>query len=261
MENKMKNKFVTRIYFLIIGVQLLFPNLYAQWKETNGPPSVEINTSFDRNVYAMTSNEAYLFAGTRGSGIYRSSDNGDSWIQINNGLPNLDIRALISSDSNIFAGTYGSGIFLSTDNGTTWFEKNNGLPEYKYIISLAKNDNYIFAGTRGSGVFISTDNGTTWFEKNIGLTYDDITYGETTYHYISSIMFSDTSIYVGTQWSFNPYVSGHVFRSDDHGTTWSIASNGVPDNLIMALTNSGTNLFAAINDYYGVYKSTDRGES
>src|SRR3989442_994636 len=54
-------------------------------------------------------------------GVYRSTDNGDSWIKASNGLPDtLFISSLaINSRGHIFAGT-GQGIYRSTDGGESW---------------------------------------------------------------------------------------------------------------------------------------------
>ena len=113
---------------------LLVPlSLYAQnfWEQANGPfggtvPALAINSSGD------------IFAGTDASGVFRSTDNGNSWTQISNGLPiGVSVLSLaINSSGNIFAGTDGSGIFRSTDNGNNW--ARNGLND-RFVYSLAIN--------------------------------------------------------------------------------------------------------------------------
>jgi len=68
------------------------------------------------------------FVGGAG-GVYRSTDYGDSWLEINHGIIQTDVRALaINASGHIFAGTYfGGGVFRSTDNGGSWTPVNNGL--------------------------------------------------------------------------------------------------------------------------------------
>jgi hypothetical protein len=54
------------------------------------------------------------------SGVFRSTNNGETWTPINEGLTSTNIQALaINSNGLIFAGTQGSGIFRSTDNGSS----------------------------------------------------------------------------------------------------------------------------------------------
>ncbi|MEO8210959.1 MAG: hypothetical protein ABI840_10385 [bacterium] len=60
----------------------------------------------------------HVFAGTKGGGVLKSTDSGEHWIKVNNGLPATDICAFaINSTGNIFAGTLGGGVFRSADNG------------------------------------------------------------------------------------------------------------------------------------------------
>lgn len=61
-------------------------------------------------------------------GIYRSTDNGETWRQANNGLSNLDMASVTCDETGaVYAGSM-NGLFRSTDNGESWrkvgFEKN-----------------------------------------------------------------------------------------------------------------------------------------
>jgi len=54
-----------------------------------------------------------FFAGSYGDGVFRSSDNGDNWIQVNNGLTALFVLSFATNASgDIFAGTYFGNGFL-----------------------------------------------------------------------------------------------------------------------------------------------------
>ena len=92
-------------------------------------------------------------------GVFRSSDDGDSWIGINNGLSGIGIVSLfIKSNGDIFAGTYSQGVYRQTDNGANWTPMNSGL-DNKSVWSFTENLNRdIFAGTEGS-IFKWTNNG------------------------------------------------------------------------------------------------------
>ena len=94
-----------------------------------------------------------IFAGSSGSGVFLSTDNGTNWIDVNNGLTNGMVWTLAVYGTNIFAGTLGSGLFLSTDNGTNWFDVNNELLTNTEIHSLVVSGSYLFAATGGGGVW------------------------------------------------------------------------------------------------------------
>ena len=122
-----------------------------------------------------------IFAGTFDKGVLKSTDNGDTWYGINDGLIYNDklIRALaVNRQGYIFAGSE-IGVYRSTDNGELWTEKNTGLTN-NFIgdlkidscgnIFAAINNYYIGEGEEAQeGVFISTDNGDHWSPLNSGL--------------------------------------------------------------------------------------------
>jgi hypothetical protein len=115
------------------------------WTKVNsGLPSVTIN--------ALAVKGDSLFAGTNGSGVFRSTDSGASWTAVNTGLTNNTIYALVVNSNDLFAGTNGSGVFRSTDNGTNWAAFNTGLTDLN-IRSFAVGVGYLFAGTNTSGVW------------------------------------------------------------------------------------------------------------
>ena len=90
------------------------------WEETNGPLGGIVSS-------LAISSIGDLFAGTWGSGVFRSTDNGERWTRVNTGLTNATVQTLaINQSRDIFAGTIGSGIFRSTDNGDSWTEVKTG---------------------------------------------------------------------------------------------------------------------------------------
>ena len=108
-------------------------------------------TTLDVRGFGINSN-GDIFVGTSG-GVFRSTDNGDNWNQINNGLPSTTVVAFGISDSDdIFAGTFG-GVFSSTDNGDNWSETNTGLTDPNVTAFVIQSNGDIFAATQGGGVF------------------------------------------------------------------------------------------------------------
>jgi photosystem II stability/assembly factor-like uncharacterized protein len=111
----------------------------------------------DSTIWTFTLNNAgQIFAGTNNSGIYRSLNNGDTWIQINNGLTNFKVWTLAcNSTGDLFAGTDGSGVFRSRDNGETWEQINTGLTNNQVLYLYVDKSGYLWACTIGGGIFRS----------------------------------------------------------------------------------------------------------
>ena len=67
---------------VLIAILSMIPLLSAfpQWQKVDFPPSEGINVLAYDDIYNM------LYAGTGDSGIYRSSDLGQTWIAANNGI-------------------------------------------------------------------------------------------------------------------------------------------------------------------------------
>ena len=84
------------------------------------------------NVYALAVIGNNLFAGTDGSGVFLSTDNGTSWNPVNTGLNFPYVHALSvvpieGGGANIFCGRWGDGIFFCNNNGTDWTPVNSEL--------------------------------------------------------------------------------------------------------------------------------------
>jgi photosystem II stability/assembly factor-like uncharacterized protein len=180
-----------------------------------------------------------IFAGTNSQGIFRSTDNGTTWTQINLSIPDLSISSFVVNGMTIFAGT-NAGVFRSTDNGANWSlvgTSSTGLSSTG-IASLAIKDTTLFAATYPNGIFRSTDNGASWTAANTGLPSQTL---------ILSFIVSGTSVFAGTY-------RNSVFRSSDNGTTWKQESIGLFPNInIRTLAVSGTTLFAGTES--GVFRA------
>jgi photosystem II stability/assembly factor-like uncharacterized protein len=211
----------------------------AQWIQTSG-----ISSSAGQYVSCFAASGTNLFAGTHGSGVFLSTNNGTSWISVNTGLTNPYVYALAVYGTNLFAGTDYSGVYLSTDNGTSWTAVNLGLPSYTSVVALAVSGTNIFAGTYGSGIFLSTNNGTTWAKVDSGLTSSPV----------YALAVSGTNLFAGT------YGSG-VFLSTNNGTSWISVNTGLTNPYVYALAVYGTNLFAGTNNDGQVYLSINNGTS
>jgi hypothetical protein len=211
------------IFFIIYS--FLCGMCKSQWtKVSNGIAAYE-------NTYALIYNGNSIFAGTDINGVYKSTNNGASWVQL--GLHYQLVKSLASNGSNIFAGTY-NGVFLSTNNGNSWVQTTlNNI----HVLSLALNGNNIFAGTYGNGVFLSTNNGAAWTQTSLNNQY------------IYSLAINGNNIFAG----------GYgVFLSTDNGSSWTQTS--LNNQSVSSFAISGNYIFAGTIGS-GVYLSTNNGSN
>src|SRR5262245_64516074 len=83
---------------------------------------------FNQGVTSFTTLGATIFVATWGNGVFRSTDDGQSWVPVNIGLTNLKVLSLATLGTAIFAGNEFGGIHRSMDNGASWTPLKNGLP-------------------------------------------------------------------------------------------------------------------------------------
>jgi ligand-binding sensor domain-containing protein len=149
-----------------------------------------INLNTITGTWALDISDTSLFASfNSGKGVYRSTNDGVSWVPVNNGLTNI-VLTFCFNGSNIYAGTYSGGVFLSSDNGANWIMKSNGLPNSP-VNALISHGSNLFAGTE-NGVFLSTNNGSIWNPANDGLTNSHIF----SFSIINTNIFAATSVNV-----------------------------------------------------------------
>lgn len=199
-------------------------------------------------ITAISSNaNGDIFAGTIGhlynnTSIYRSTDNGQTWTALTNGLPPLEILSIaINSQGAVYLATNG-GIYRSTDNGDNWEHLNLS----GYCISLAINSsNHIFAGT-GSSIYRSIDFGNTWDEINQGLPPNST---------VKSIAINSRDhLFAGTR-------GKGVFQSLDNGNSWTAVNNGLLDRDILSLSVTGEDHIFTGTGGIGIFRSIDNGEN
>ncbi|MBN1186452.1 MAG: T9SS type A sorting domain-containing protein [Bacteroidales bacterium] len=236
-----KNVICYTFIFIVITIALPAQEF---WEQTNGPYSNGIRA-------IVVNSKGYLFvAGADGnfatsdSGIYRSTDDGDTWVQINNGLTSRDVQSLaVNSNDHIFAAA--NGIYRSIDDGNSWIkisENHSGL--------LAVNSkNYIFVAC-SHGIYRSTDDGNTWVE---------IPYIQNVRNDVKSIAIdSNDDLFIGTAW-------GDIYRSTDDGDTWNISYQyeGIIFEFVrvFALAVNSKDQIIAGNEYGYLCRSTDHGET
>ncbi len=129
---------------------------YGVWCTTNNGDrwslcNIGLPQSSVQSLAVLEGADTFLFAGLDGTGIYRSTNRGATWLVDTLGLTCKNVFALYSSGGNLFAGTTG-GVFLSTNAGGSWSDVSNGLADSTvYSITVLGND--ILAGTATRGVW------------------------------------------------------------------------------------------------------------
>jgi hypothetical protein len=90
----------------------------------------------------VRSEGSYVYVGSD-SGIYRSTNSGDSWMRIPFTTYNEGVYSIAINGNNVFAGT-NNGIYLSTNYGLNWLPKNQGLDSNSTVNSVYINNGYVF---------------------------------------------------------------------------------------------------------------------
>ena len=147
------------------------------------------------------------------SGLYRTTDLGQSWTLITN----TPIHALANLATGIWAGSDIGEVFRSIDNGVTFTESTALSTPLSPIdiYAFAVQGGNLLAGTR-AGLFRSTDNGLTWVA--IKTLWPD----EFAARWVFSFATSGDTLYAAT-WPFtvNGVAASQVSASKDGGQTWA----------------------------------------
>ncbi len=299
----------------LIIVSLANKKLPAQWLETNGPYGATVSAlAVDGQVvFAGTYNGLYItsdngiswtkpdsgiaatvsistfavdsdivFAGTYNEGVFRSTNDGITWIQTNQGLTDLRIMSLATIGNNVLAGT-NQGIFVSSNEGSNWTHVDSMGGNLNYVVSFATKGTKVFASAYG-GIYVSADSGAnwvrvsdspdpeTWWPPSLCISGRNLiagtargiymsTSGGTSWTHITSGV-PDTVSHIFAVGEGRVYATwySHVYCSEDSGRAWTPTNGGVPNlPYVFSFAAAGDRLFAGT--YSGVYTSTDNGLS
>ncbi len=179
------------------------------------------------------------------SGIFKSEDAGDTWIDISGSLPaNFFASAFKAGDSKIFlAGQLNSErmLYFSDDAGATW---NSNTVPVTFIASIEVVGNTVYV--KSDKLYKTTDDGATWME--LGTT------GISDPSRINAYTESNGRIIVFIWDISNP----QVLYSDD-GNSWSVATGLGDGNTVNSFYTDDNLVFAATNN--GVFLSSDDGKT
>ena len=147
---------------IILSIFVLSTNdAVAQWSEIPQMQYIPVTC-------ILVISDSTLFVGGHQHSLYRSTDGGETWINVAGEITADTIQSLNSAGKYIFAGT-NAGVYRSSDIGETWETFNTGFIWGSTSINqLANVDSILYAATN-AGVYRSTDFGTSWIATNTGL--------------------------------------------------------------------------------------------
>ena len=217
----------------------------------------------------METQDGSLLVGTYRGGIFRSTDQGETWTNV--GFENnvYIFKIIQISDGKIFASaTFArnesqkdtqTGVFISEDDGLTWKVTSITVENIKGVFN-PKSELIFASGTGENNFHRSADNGLTWSTNVIGIP-DSIP--------VSAIVDTKGILFasVGDPQDAARTIGGGIYKSKDDGLTWTKSDDGISDNTkvsdIALIENTllvSTGYPINIGDR-GIFKSTDLGQT
>lgn len=235
-------KILSNVFYVVFIIIALEVRLSAQdiWVDTNGPNGGRIG---DIGI----NSKDYLYSGGwwESSGLYRSTDTGNSWKKIITGDYDFEIYAIgINQKDHIFLGTNQDGLHRSVDDGETWVELEN-YPGIECWAFAFNDSGHVFAADGDwGGTFRSKDNGENWEML-------------TDYGAVALSVNKKGYVYAG-RWD-------GLYRSKDNGENWELLNNGLPELIIPCIEYDKSGGIYVGTGYYengdGVYYSNNDGDS
>ncbi len=216
------------------GVGIFRSDQSGNWSKINEG----LDASNSRSVHDIVLIDDDIVIAT-GGGVYRSSDNGDTWERVLNPGVNNSVGAMGSSKDVMAAAVNGVGVYLSFDNGNSWsLGSTNGLTTSVGYSSLTIRGNRVVVATNNREIFVSNGSISRWSDISVsGKPY-----------FIYDVTFDGDKLYAGT--------NDGVIISEDLGDSWSLINDEVRDVQDMAFVDG--KIVAASNE--GVFVTAESRE-
>lgn len=226
------------------------------------------------------SKEGVALIGCDIGGVFRSTNYGESWQNVNGTLRDYTVEMIVFDGANpkiAYVATNG-GIYKSDDAGETWQLKHNGFPpqqQFSYSMPIScisvdpTNNQILYAGVgrarlndEGSGkgiIYKSLNGGNSWFRVNNAnsLPNDALIYSIAIARSNHALVFASTN--------------RGVFKSTDEGVNWQNISGNLPNlqTRYLAVNHSNSNIIyltltspPGVEPWQGgVWKTTNGGAS
>lgn len=252
------------------------------YKSTDEGNNWTLLTDVGGGVSQIEVSNQYICFSTNSEGFFYSSDDGNTWQQVNSGLPSKNIWSLHMNNTNVFVGCYNHGNYTAEIPPVTWKQKNIGLPITKNF-NIASSGTSLFVGTWSAGLFRYNpiENNHWDYEK---LTAHSISHIECTngniFFSVSGGTVGNFGVYLsiddGASWEyiketgsngvyalaanmqtviiceFGEFNQGRISLSTDSGYNWSDITSGISINYdVSTLFVTDTSIFVALeNDLY-----------
>ena len=230
------------------------------------------------------------FVGVAQGGVWKTSNNGQSWLPLTDNLPitrvsdiaidpnNADVMYISLCDFEYIGVSlqlngrkrnthYGLGVYKTSDGGVNWqptglsFQLTDGDASLirKTIVNPTNSNQLVAAGT--NGIYKSLDAGTTWTKVLDSLFWD-----------LEADPTNANVLYAASGW-VNTSNTGNaaIYKSTNFGSTWTMLNTGIPatgsvQRIKLAIAPSNPNIVyaAAVNTQsglYGLYKTSDAGST
>ncbi|MBC8422438.1 MAG: hypothetical protein H8E01_00245, partial [Chloroflexi bacterium] len=213
-------------------------------------------------------NDCTLYVATLSTGVHKSTDCGDTWAEVNNGLTEsrlmqVEIPPDATDADTVYALAENGYLFVTTDGGANWSlvsTRLEGIDRRNLVLSAGfTSDQTMYASAEwwswwelgdGPGVFKSTDGGVTWTRMVNGMSDD----------HVWKVIASPDPAEKETLFALTH--SG-IEKSNDGGENWSTVPSPDSDLSDLALSPayaSDQTVFVTANTGR-VYSSTDGGGS
>jgi photosystem II stability/assembly factor-like uncharacterized protein len=218
------------------------PNGREDWRAIGpAPPAIEAAILSDPASHTV-------YVASNGGGVLKSTDGGESFTPMNQGLdsPSISAMAMVPNHpEHVYAATI-NGIYHSVDGGAHWIGNEDVSTAVTFAIDPHQaNVAYVGLAPAG-GVFKTTDGGDTWVEVTNGM-------GEPAVFSLAMDANDSNVLYAGTQGS-------GAFKTIDGGATWTpLAIDTTVWSVLIDPANSNV-VYAGTNGN-GVFKSIDAGAS
>ena len=208
------------------------------------------------NGCAVSATGQYMTASANGSGVWYSSNYGQTWTQVSTGtIPAASNVATIAISASgryqvAAASVNGYGIYYSSTYGQTWTQAS-GTTAFSWVqVCVSESGQYMSACNYTSFIYYSTNYGVTW-------TASTSTNGNSIAARYAGIACSALGRYQVAR-----VVSGGIYYSTNYGVTWTISNittTSATEYTYGAMSASGQYTIFPSSD--GMYISTTYGQS